>query len=593
MALILYRRQAQGGNLPGFRDTSRNLVAGGAQQLAQTGKEMAQGLRAAGQGAAVALQAGANVAIQAQREHNIAALQGAEAQLSETARTLLDDKDAGYFSKLGKNAMAEHENVLKSYENAARDLRGQLSNDTQREAFDQHWAAEKNAFADRVNRHQAREADRLADETFKADVAALTSEAISTASTDDHDHSRIALLKLGRAVDARGGALGWSSEMISQQKKALQTRAMMGVVDSFLEAGRDEDAAVYFDTARPDMDQTLVTAGNMEARIASANSRVGASRLADEAWEKGGGAAGALAWIEEQDVDPLVREGALRKVSNRRRDEEAARRAADSEPLAFLMAGLESGKRFADDDDRFQVLSPQGQAKALRERRRYDNRMGLNGPSPQQQQARLNKSFKLAFEEMDPREQLSMDPETIADQMGASVDAVLDVKLKQARMKGKLSGQALVQAGEFSDQLSVRIDQEHPDLSSAERSQMKKWVRAEYSRWRNTEGKEIPQTQDVADGWIGSWFTRGRKALKPDKIPDFIQSQPKRTRVQAAMKGEGFEPTGDEIPLAAPPKATGPRKVDVLDPNGKVVFRMLDNEDLAKWLAAHKGYTKQ
>lgn len=595
MAITVYRRGVPGpGNLPGYRDTSRDIAAQGGQQLARANMGVAQGVRAVGQGIGQAADVALGIMQQEKMKQDVAVEQDIQAQLTDASGSLFDDPQAGYKAKLGMDAMAQREDTLKAFKNVGTSLRESLKNDTQRAAFDRIWGREWESFNRRVQNHEARQAEIVAAEKYDAVVSALTSDAIRTASTDDHDESRLALLKLEDAAEKRGVAMGLPPEAREAERRRLRTRAMLGIVDNFLESGRDQDAAEYFNAARPDMDEALVTQGNMEARIASANTRIGAVRLAQEAWEKGGDASGALAWLDEQaDVDPLVLEGAARRITERRRAEDAARKARDSEPLARLMAGLEQNQRFGDDSDDFRKLSIQGQAKALRERRRYDNRMGLNGPSWQQRQKRANDMFMLRFEQMSPQEQLSMDPEALADQMDASVDAVIKVKRIQARAQGRLAGQALVQASEFSDQLSVRVDQEHPGMKSQEKAALKRWLKGEYSRWRNTEGKDVVPTQDVVDGWVSNWFAKGRKATDPNSwVPEAVQRQPARTRAQAAMKGEGFEP--DALPLEPIPQGApqADNRVTVVGPGGKS-FRMENNDDLRKWLEGHPDWKVQ
>lgn len=211
----------------------------------------------------------------AKREQQAANKDEWAAQLSANKQQLLDPV-TGLLALQGKNAGAARDQYLKQFEDMAKPLRDNLSNDSdQQQAFDNLYLRERTSFVDAADQHIARQSQVNAVAQYESVKANLNSDILSSADRGDFKSAQDSLAMLSARVEKRGEELGWTPDETQAQKRLATTEAHLGIVSGMIEKGDAASAKTYLEHVRSvfpgELDGELMAKSNIDKVLHAAD----------------------------------------------------------------------------------------------------------------------------------------------------------------------------------------------------------------------------------------------------------------------------------------------------------------------------------
>jgi len=165
-------------------------------------------------------------------EQDLAVVQAAQTEMGDTWYAMVADPQSGARAKLGAEAIGITAPTLAAWDREMERIRGRLTTDRQRRAFDRISQGRRMEVANQLSAHEAAETKRSIAQGVENAVA----QALRDAAVDPETLSR-ARVDLARSIGAAAGPLGWDNET-TQRRYA---EAVSSVIVAAADARKDDD----------------------------------------------------------------------------------------------------------------------------------------------------------------------------------------------------------------------------------------------------------------------------------------------------------------------------------------------------------------
>lgn len=243
-----------------------------------------------------------------QREQDAAAVFALRRQLDDWERATIFDPEKGAINQTGSNAFGIGERVLKDYDTFSGKLAQGVSNERQRQAFQQLSVSRRAQIGDWAAKHEVKQRDVYEVGEYQADLSSMRDRA---ALFPDKAPTETALMQ--QRIIGFGRAKGMSEEQIKSEITANTSATHRAVIASLVNGGRLDDAKKYLDANKTGMQaQDLLAAeGGMRELL----SRGKAQAAADDVMARGLTATQALEEVRAKFAgDPHARDAAVTQV---------------------------------------------------------------------------------------------------------------------------------------------------------------------------------------------------------------------------------------------------------------------------------------
>jgi hypothetical protein len=218
-----------------------------------------------------------------QKQDEVAVLE-ADRKLSEWENKRLYDPQNGALARRGKDAFGLPDEVNKDLDAFLGEVRGSLSNDRQRAAFERRAIARKRDVSTTLSRHvfgEIRKHDDAETENYLANARQA-----AVANFQDPARVELEIERQSAAISDFARRNGMGAEYTKQKIAQATSDTHVGVIDRMLANGADGAAKQYFDRAR------TAIAGNdvakVEQKLMVAVTEGEGMRAADDVWKAQG-----------------------------------------------------------------------------------------------------------------------------------------------------------------------------------------------------------------------------------------------------------------------------------------------------------------
>lgn len=236
------------------------------------------------------LAAGAEMYADEVRKQDEIAVLEADRKMSEWEVKRLYDPKEGAFTRRGKDAFGLPDTVGKELDETIGAIRGSLTNDRQRTAFERRALSRKNDINASLSKHVFAEV-RKHDDTETEGYLANAREA-AVANYSDPKRVGLEIERQRAAVGEYAGRHGLGAEYVKQKLADVEAGTHAAVIERFLANGQDQSAKQYFDANR---DSLGTQATKVEAKMQVAITEGVGMRAADDVWKTLGPADDAAA----------------------------------------------------------------------------------------------------------------------------------------------------------------------------------------------------------------------------------------------------------------------------------------------------------
>lgn len=216
----------------------------------------------------------------------------ADRKISEWENKRLYDPKTGAFTVRGKDAFGLPDTVNQEFTTYAGEIRGSLSTERQRVAFDRMVGTRSKDISNSLNRHVFNEVRKFDD----AETENYIKNSRDAAINNSHDPKRIAdeIERQVIAIGAYATRHGLGTEYVKQKTQQAMSDTHVGVVDRMLANGQDQTAAKYYEVVKSEVHGKDKT--EIENKLKVATVEGGGQRNAISIWEKLG---------PRSDLDPV------------------------------------------------------------------------------------------------------------------------------------------------------------------------------------------------------------------------------------------------------------------------------------------------
>jgi hypothetical protein len=237
------------------------------------------------------LAAGAEMYADEVRKQDEIAVLEADRRMSEWEVKRLYDPKEGALTKRGKDAFGLPDVVGKELDDTIGEIRGSLTNDRQRMAFERRASARKSDINTALSRHVFAEV-RKHDDAETENYLANAHEA-AVANFGNPERIGLEIERQRAAVQQYAQRNGLGPEYVKQKLASVEANTHAAVIDRMLANGQDQTAKQYFDTVREALG---ASATKVEAKMQVAITEGEGMRAADETWRTLG---------PKSDADPI------------------------------------------------------------------------------------------------------------------------------------------------------------------------------------------------------------------------------------------------------------------------------------------------
>jgi len=239
------------------------------------------------------------------------ALMEADRKLGEWENNALYHPQTGALSRRGKDAFSAPDEVSKSMKAASEGIRGELSNDRQRAAFDRAYIARQGDINKTMSRHVFTEARKYEE----VETEAYVKNAQQSAILNYQDPERVGL----EIEKARGAVIGFArrnglggSEYEKQKLRQVESDVHVNIIERYLSNGQDQSARRYFEQAKKDDRIAGDDIKGVEAKIKTAVVEGEGLRGSDDIWQRLGPKNDA----DPVNIDQMVKEAESKHANN-------------------------------------------------------------------------------------------------------------------------------------------------------------------------------------------------------------------------------------------------------------------------------------
>lgn len=238
------------------------------------------------------LRAGAEMYADEVRKQDEIAVLEADRKMSEWETKRLYDPQGGALTRRGKDAFGLPDQVGQELDETIGQIRGSLSNERQRMAFDRRAIARKTDINTALSKHVFSEIRKHDDAETENYIANSRQAAVLNYSN---------LERVGLEIERQRAAVidyasrnGLGAEYVKQKIAQVHSDTHVNVIDRMLANGQDQGAKAYFDSVRTDIAGSDIT--KVEAKMQTALTEGAAMRSADDVWKTQG---------PKSDTDPV------------------------------------------------------------------------------------------------------------------------------------------------------------------------------------------------------------------------------------------------------------------------------------------------
>ena len=184
------------------------------------------------------------------RQDQVAVLE-ADRKLSEWENKRLYDPREGALAKKGKDAFGLPDAVGKDFDTFRDELRGTLSTERQRVAFDRQAGSRRSDIDKTLARHvfaEVRQFDNAETENYL-----LNARQAAIANAGDPERVGIEIERQTAAVVDFANRNGFGTEYVKQKTAQVRSDTHVGVVERMLANGQDMTAKAYLDRVKPEI----------------------------------------------------------------------------------------------------------------------------------------------------------------------------------------------------------------------------------------------------------------------------------------------------------------------------------------------------
>lgn len=228
-----YRRQVQEAGLPGVR----------AQAQIVDNQSIERGLSMAGRAAT-------DIAVEQQQHADTASLLEADNKLTEWQNNTFFNQQDGVYTRKGKNAQDVTNQTLDQFDKYQQEVGASLTNDRQRERFNQIVQSRKSSMSQDLNKYEFTQNQQYMNDTDNASVK-LSQD---SAALNFNDPKKVGYYrqKAMDVVASQAHRNGWSPEETQLQQLGASSRLLTGVVGRLAEQSPDQ-AKKYLEASREGM----------------------------------------------------------------------------------------------------------------------------------------------------------------------------------------------------------------------------------------------------------------------------------------------------------------------------------------------------
>lgn len=246
------------------------------------------------------LAAGAEMYADEVRKQDEIAVLEADRRMSEWEVKRLYDPKAGAFTRRGKDAFGLPDEVGKELDDTIGQIRGSLSNDRQRTAFERRAMARKNDINSALSRHVFAEV-RKHDDAETENYLANAHEA-AVANFGNPERIGLEIERQRSAVVDYANRNGLGAEYVKQKIAGVQAATHSAVIERMLANGQDQTAKAYLEANRDALGASVT---KVEAKLQVAVTEGTGMRAADDVWKAQGPADDAAPVNVDQMADAL------------------------------------------------------------------------------------------------------------------------------------------------------------------------------------------------------------------------------------------------------------------------------------------------
>lgn len=283
-----------------------------------------------------------------------------DARTKEAYASLVDAKNELYWGKQGavNRKGADAADVTTTYgeqfKKTADEIRKNLSNDSQRGAFDEMYRKEDTEFNGMLLRHASTENQSYQRQTTEAVIASSMNDAVQNYALPN---------KVEESVQLQRNALGSYLAQNGADEKTIQlevgkavSNTYASVIGRMLSLGEDKKASEYFAQVKGNI-ESGETLTRLEKALEEGSIRGESQRRSDEIFAKAPDMVKALAMAKEID-DPKLRDETTRRLKDEFATQEVAKRQSKEQLFEGVMTGIETNP-IKPDPVTWEALSPQ------------------------------------------------------------------------------------------------------------------------------------------------------------------------------------------------------------------------------------------
>lgn len=228
-----YRRQVQQAALPNVREQTQVVDTEGLQR----------GLSMAGRAAT-------DIGVEQQQHADTASLLAADNKLTEWQNNTFFNQQDGVYTRKGKNAQDVTNQTLDQFDKYQQEVGASLTNDRQRERFNQIVQSRKSSMSQDLNKYEFTQNQQYMNDTDNASIK-LSQD---SAALNFNDPNKVGYYRQ-KALDvvaSQAQRNGWSPEETQLQQLGASSRLLTGVVGRLAEQSPDQ-AKQYLEASRDGM----------------------------------------------------------------------------------------------------------------------------------------------------------------------------------------------------------------------------------------------------------------------------------------------------------------------------------------------------
>ncbi len=227
--------------------------------------------------------------------------------LNEWEYSNLYDPEKGALNKRGKNALGVHEELAVSIKKFGEERMANLSNDTQKNAFQKMILARTEDVRQKTSRHVAVQTEAIDQSEYEASIESSKERA----ALDPQNNAILEGVVIRNQIAQRAERMGWGEELKKQELSRHESDMHYRAVGGMMASNKDMEAKAYFDKVQNRLDPDIKA--KLQEQLQVSSIRGESMRRTDELVKTSGTMTEALA--KTKDIkDPELRDATVARV---------------------------------------------------------------------------------------------------------------------------------------------------------------------------------------------------------------------------------------------------------------------------------------